>query len=340
VVSNGTLTYVGMLIDIHIYKKSLFNWSFLSFATPYNLLSSSLIIMNMCLCSLFFQVGDKYLQLYIMRYEKSSGGYYYKVSSKGIRTRISKRDYLLKVGGDHIRKKRLNNKNETLKDLNKKTPQYKLQERAINAAQEHFGIATKSDKIYYYKEGLKKYGLIPLNKSLTQFVIISSGNRFAFVSTYFPNAVHKQPLNSSKNKPIFSIHVLEGQNKPNKNGMYTVTEKINNIRKIKITDNVFSSDGVSLKYGKLFMDKSNKHYKNIFPKFEITENGYTNSGYIYFMLKNKEKGNVDFNKVANYMIKYKIYEVYVLGYDFGLQLYNCMKNKYKDNFENIFMTAK
>jgi len=37
-----------------------------------------------------------------MKYIQSKNGYYYKVNSKGVKTRISKNSYMKKTGGAHI----------------------------------------------------------------------------------------------------------------------------------------------------------------------------------------------------------------------------------------------
>jgi len=113
-----------------------------------------------------------------MRFEKSSGGYYYKINSKGVKTRISKKDYLYKVGGVHMRTKKANSTNYI---HNVNNPLYQFQKDAIAAAKTHFR-KTNDNKIFYYKKGFKKYGFIPLDKHLTKFVIISKGNKYAFIS--------------------------------------------------------------------------------------------------------------------------------------------------------------
>ena len=110
-----------------------------------------------------------------MRYIQSKKGYYYKISSKGIKTRISKKIFLQK-GGKH--KVYRNNIHPITTRENHKT--YKFQEEALEKAINFYKSNENHYKVFVYKKGFRTYKIIP-SRNQDEFILISVNNKWKYI---------------------------------------------------------------------------------------------------------------------------------------------------------------
>ena len=115
-----------------------------------------------------------------MKYIQSKNGYYYKVNSKGVKTRISKNSYMKKTGGAHIIYTK--NNNVSTVEINETKKHYKLQEDALTKAIEFYKQSDNYHNIFKITKGFNKYYVIPVDLDKNKFILIKGNlKRWKFI---------------------------------------------------------------------------------------------------------------------------------------------------------------